>query len=88
MEGCPCYTAMSEDSQAIQCRHPGKPYPPGDGPFELRTMGTNIARGIRVCNKGNTIIMLLVFIKSHRKCQRKDLAKSRLAEVFNEMSKS
>jgi putative component of toxin-antitoxin plasmid stabilization module len=45
--------------------------PLGDGLFEIRTMGTDIARGIWVYHKGNTIIMLRVFIRSHRKRQRK-----------------
>lgn len=50
-------------------------------------MGTDIATGIRVYHKGNTIIMLLVFIKKSQKMPAKetDLAKSRLAEVFNEI---
>ncbi len=35
--------------------------PLGDGLFEIRTMGTDIARGIWVYHKGNTIIMLRGF---------------------------
>ena len=60
--------------------------PLGDGLFEIRTMGTDIARGIWVYHKGNTIIMLRVFIKKSQKTPAKeiDLAKKRLAEVLNE----
>ncbi|EAT0258120.1 type II toxin-antitoxin system RelE/ParE family toxin [Salmonella enterica] len=61
----------------------------GDGLFEIRTMGTDIARGIWVYHKGNTIIMLRVFIKKSQKTPAKEieLAKNRLAEVLNEISK-
>ena len=57
--------------------------------FEIRTMGTDIARGIWVYHKGNTIIMLRVFIKKSQKTPAKeiDLAKKRLAEVLNETGK-
>lgn len=60
--------------------------PLGDGLFEIRTMGTDIARGIWVYHKGNTIIMLRVFIKKSQKTPAKeiDLAKKRLAEVLKE----
>ncbi|WP_428183633.1 type II toxin-antitoxin system RelE/ParE family toxin [Enterobacter hormaechei] len=63
--------------------------PLGDGLFEIRTMGTDIARGIWVYHKGNTIIMLRVFIKKSQKTPAKeiDLAKKRLAEVLNETGK-
>ncbi|MCH4449379.1 type II toxin-antitoxin system RelE/ParE family toxin, partial [Staphylococcus haemolyticus] len=56
---------------------------------EIRTMGTDIARGIWVYHKGNTIIMLRVFIKKSQKTPAKeiDLAKKRLAEVLNETGK-
>ncbi|EFE7579933.1 type II toxin-antitoxin system RelE/ParE family toxin [Escherichia coli] len=62
----------------------------GDGLFEIRTMGTDIARGIWAYYKGNTIIMLRVFIKKSQKTPAKeiDLAKKRLAEVLNETGKS
>lgn len=61
----------------------------GDGLFDIRTMGTDIARGIWVYHKGNTIIMLRVFIKKSQKTPAKeiDLAKKRLAEVLNETGK-
>ena len=57
--------------------------PLGDGLFEIRTMGTDIY------HKGNTIIMLRVFIKKSQKTPAKeiDLAKKRLAEVLNETGK-
>lgn len=63
--------------------------PLGDGLFEIRTMGADIARGIWVYHKGNTIIMLRVFIKKSQKTPAKeiDLAKKRLAEVLNETGK-
>lgn len=56
---------------------------------QIRTMGTDIARGIWVYHKGNTIIMLRVFIKKSQKTPAKeiDLAKKRLAEVLNETGK-
>ena len=61
----------------------------GERLFEIRTMGTDIARGIWVYHKGNTIIMLRVFIKKSQKTPAKeiDLAKKRLAEVLNETGK-
>ncbi|EFO4020237.1 type II toxin-antitoxin system RelE/ParE family toxin, partial [Escherichia coli] len=51
--------------------------------------GTDIARGIWVYHKGNTIIMLRVFIKKSQKTPAKeiDLAKKRLTEVLNETGK-
>lgn len=62
--------------------------PLGNGLFEIRTMGTNIARGIWVYHKGNTIIMLRVFIKKTQKTPVKEikLAKMRLQEVLNEIN--
>ncbi|QTL38522.1 type II toxin-antitoxin system RelE/ParE family toxin [Xenorhabdus budapestensis] len=58
----------------------------GDGLFELRTMGTDIARGIWVYQSGRNIIILRVFIKKTQKVSRHDieLAKSRLEELLNE----
>ncbi|WP_312716280.1 type II toxin-antitoxin system RelE/ParE family toxin, partial [Escherichia coli] len=55
----------------------------------IRTVGADIARGIWVYHKGNTIIMLRVFIKKSQKTPPKeiDLAKKRLAEVLNETGK-
>lgn len=63
--------------------------PLGDGLFEIRTMGTDKARGIWLYHKGNTIIMLRVFIKKSQKTSAKEieLAKNRLAEVLNETGK-
>ena len=48
-----------------------------------------LLRGIWVYHKGNTIIMLRVFIKKSQKTPAKeiDLAKKRLAEVLNETGK-
>ena len=55
---------------------------------DTRPLG-DIARGIWVYHKGNTIIMLRVFIKKSQKTPAKeiDLAKKRLAEVLNETGK-
>lgn len=63
--------------------------PLGDGLFEIRTMGTDIARGIWVYHKGNTIIMLRIFIKKTQKIPSNEIviAKKRLAEVLNETGK-
>ncbi|WP_130835655.1 type II toxin-antitoxin system RelE/ParE family toxin [[Erwinia] mediterraneensis] len=63
--------------------------PLGDGFFEIRTMGTDITRGIWVYHKGNTIIMLRVFIKKVQKTPANELeiARKRLAEVLNETGK-
>ncbi|VFS45178.1 Phage-related protein [Budvicia aquatica] len=38
-----------------------------DGLFELRTMGTDIARGLYVYQKGKNIYLLRVFIKKTQK---------------------
>ncbi|MCP6193390.1 type II toxin-antitoxin system RelE/ParE family toxin, partial [Klebsiella pneumoniae] len=53
------------------------------------TICNSAARGIWVYHKGNTIIMLRVFIKKSQKTPAKeiDLAKKRLAEVLNETGK-
>ena len=63
--------------------------PLGDGLFEIRTLGSDLARVFWVYHKGNTIIMLRVFIKKSQKTPAKeiDLAKKRLAEVLNETGK-
>ena len=63
--------------------------PLGDGLFEIRTMGTDIARGIWVYHKGSTVIMLRVFIKKTKKTPKKeiDIAKKRLQEVLDEIEK-
>ena len=45
--------------------------PLGDGLFEIRTMGTDIARGIWVYHKGNTSSCSVFSSRSHRKRQRK-----------------
>lgn len=60
--------------------------PLGDGLFELRTLGTDIARGIWVYQKGSVIVMLRIFIKKTNKTPRSELemAKKRLEEISNE----
>ncbi|OTA14060.1 hypothetical protein Xvie_04035 [Xenorhabdus vietnamensis] len=58
----------------------------GEGLFELRTMGTDIARGIWVYQSGRKIIILRVFVKKTQKTPQSeiDLAKNRLKEILNE----
>ncbi|HGF6559748.1 MULTISPECIES: type II toxin-antitoxin system RelE/ParE family toxin [Providencia] len=58
----------------------------GNGLFELRTMGSEIARGLWVYHKGKTIIILRVFIKKSQKTPKSefDLAKKRLQELLND----
>lgn len=64
--------------------------PLGNGLFEIRTQGTDIARGIWVYQKGNTIIMLRVFIKKTNKIpkQELELAHQRLEEITNALKNS
>lgn len=59
--------------------------PLGDGLFELRTMGNNIARGIWVYHKEKTIYMLRIFIKKSQKTPKTEfeIAKARLQEILN-----
>ncbi len=58
------------------------------GLFELRTMGTDIARGIYVYQKGKNIYLLRVFIKKTQKTPPGEirLAFERLEEMLNEKS--
>ena len=60
-----------------------------EGFFEIRTMGMDIARGIWIYHKANTIIMLRIFIKKTQKTPEKEIeiAKRRLREVLNETDK-
>lgn len=60
--------------------------PLGAGLFELRTMGTEIARGLYVYQKGKTIYLLRVFIKKTQKTPKQEmmLAFERLEELLNE----
>ncbi|PHI32262.1 type II toxin-antitoxin system RelE/ParE family toxin [Budvicia aquatica] len=59
-----------------------------DGLFELRTMGTDIARGLYVYQKGKNIYLLRVFIKKTQKTPSGEitLAFERLEEMLNEKS--
>lgn len=59
-----------------------------DGLFELRTMGTDIARGLYVYQKGKNIYLLRVFIKKTQKTPSGEitLAFERLEEMLNEES--
>jgi phage-related protein len=62
--------------------------PLGGGLFEIRTMGTIIARGLYVFQKGQNVFLLRVFIKKTRKTPpgEIDLAFNRLKEMLNEKS--
>ena len=64
--------------------------PLGNGLFELRTQGKDIARGLWVYQRGNLIIMLRVFVKKSQKISRSelDMAWSRLETIKNEMGES
>ncbi len=59
-----------------------------DGLFELRTMGTDIARGLYVYQKGKNIYLLRVFIKKTQKTPSGEikLAFERLEEMLDEKS--
>ncbi|MCX2499506.1 MAG: type II toxin-antitoxin system RelE/ParE family toxin [Plesiomonas sp.] len=56
-----------------------------DGLFEIRTMGTDIARGLYVYQKGRNIYLLRVFIKKTQKTPSGEisLAFERLEEMLN-----
>ena len=57
--------------------------PLGDGLFEVRTMGTDIARGLWVYQSGERIFLLRIFIKKSNKTPRNEieLAFRRLEEM-------
>lgn len=56
-----------------------------DGLFEIRTMGTDIARGLYVYQKGRNIYLLRVFVKKTQKTPSGEisLAFERLEEMLN-----
>lgn len=58
----------------------------GDGLFEIRTMGTDIARGLWVYQTGEHIFLLRIFIKKSQKTPSGELnlAFHRLEEMKNE----
>ncbi|EOV8088078.1 type II toxin-antitoxin system RelE/ParE family toxin [Providencia sp. PROV032] len=58
----------------------------GEGLFEIRTMGSEIARGLWVYHKGKTIFMLRIFIKKSQRTPKSEfyLAKKRLLELLND----
>ncbi|AIN18900.1 hypothetical protein CH54_3308 [Yersinia rochesterensis] len=62
--------------------------PVRDGLFELRTMGTDIARGLYVYRKGKNIYLLRVFIKKTQKLPSGEitLAFERLEEMLYDKS--
>ncbi len=59
----------------------------GDGLFEIRTMGSDIARGLWVYQSGQRIFMLRIFIKKTNKTPAGEmaLAWSRLKDMQNEI---
>lgn len=62
--------------------------PVRDGLFELRTMETDIARGLYVYQKGKNIYLLRVFIKKTQKLPSGEitLAFERLEEMLHDKS--
>ncbi|WP_435951956.1 type II toxin-antitoxin system RelE/ParE family toxin [Dryocola sp. BD626] len=61
--------------------------PLGEGLFEIRTMGTGIARGLWVYQTGERIFLLRIFIKKSQKTPygEIELAFRRLEEMKNEI---
>lgn len=61
--------------------------PLGDGLFEIRTMGTDIARGLWVYQEGEKIFLLRIFIKKTPKTPPAEieLAFRRLEEMKHEI---
>lgn len=61
--------------------------PLGDGLFEIRTMGTDIARGLWVYQAGERIFLLRIFIKKSQKIPSSEieLAFRRLEEMKREI---
>ncbi|HBA7814038.1 TPA: type II toxin-antitoxin system RelE/ParE family toxin [Escherichia coli] len=61
--------------------------PLGNGLFEIRTMGTDIARGLWVYQSGERIFLLRIFIKKSPKTPPAEieLAFRRLEEMQNEI---
>ncbi|KAA1174647.1 type II toxin-antitoxin system RelE/ParE family toxin [Photorhabdus heterorhabditis] len=61
--------------------------PLGDGLYEIRTMGGDIARGIWVYEVGSKIYMLRIFIKKTQQTPKSEieLAKRRLEEIKHEI---
>lgn len=59
----------------------------GDGLFEIRTMGSDIARGIWVYQSVQRIFMLRIFIKKNNKIPAGEmaLAWARLKEMQDEI---
>lgn len=55
----------------------------GDGLYEIRTMGSNIARGLWVYQEGQKIYILRIFIKKTQKTPISEiaLARKRLEEM-------
>ncbi|HHL2560623.1 TPA: type II toxin-antitoxin system RelE/ParE family toxin [Yersinia enterocolitica] len=75
------------DKHATALREPDSK-PIRDGLFELRTMGTDIARGLYVYQKGKNIYLLRVFIKKTQKLPSGEitLAFERLEEMLHDKS--
>nr|WP_152961691.1 type II toxin-antitoxin system RelE/ParE family toxin [Photorhabdus khanii] len=64
--------------------------PLGDGLYEIRTMGNDIARGIWVYEVGSKIYMLRIFMKKTQKTPKNEieLVKRRLEEIKHEIENS
>ncbi len=73
------------ESDPRQLREPDTK-PLGNGLYEIRSMGKDIARGMWVYQKGERIFMLRIFIKKTPKTPRNeiDLAMQRLEEMIND----
>lgn len=59
--------------------------PMGNGLFEIRTQGTDIARGLYVFQKGREIFLLSFFVKKSMKTPKAEInmAFKRLEEMIN-----
>ncbi|MFZ4833162.1 type II toxin-antitoxin system RelE/ParE family toxin [Rouxiella sp. Mn2063] len=69
------YSKLEYDARLL--REPDSE-PLGEGLFEIRTMGTDISRGIWVYHKNNSIIILRVFIKKSPKTPAEEIYPSYL----------
>jgi phage-related protein len=74
------------ESDPRQLREPDTK-PLGDGLFEIRTMGSDIARGLWVYQSGQRIFLLRIFIKKTNKTPAGEMAQAwaRLKEMQDEI---
>ncbi|MFP2033456.1 type II toxin-antitoxin system RelE/ParE family toxin [Klebsiella pneumoniae] len=77
---------MKLEANPRQLREPDTK-PLGNGLFEIRTMGADIARGIWVYQSGKRIVLLRIFIKKSPKTPPAEIdqALRRLEEMQNEI---